>query len=144
MWNVHFQSVQGRNTRITLYVVLTDQKEANQTKMQALNYCRATLGQPAEEKNGSYVWDAADGNVVLQSWATLAAVQTLDYCREKLAQPAELKSSLCQWYTADGNVVRHRSETLAECVVALVLNLHSISFESSSSRSGDSGLNGKS
>jgi len=65
-WDVMLQSVDGRITKIGLVAVHTDKQEANRTMALASNYCIGKLGHPAGQKSGLSVWDAADGNVVLQ------------------------------------------------------------------------------
>lgn len=61
------QSVNGQVTNVVPYLVFTNKEEANQTAMQTLQYCTEQLGQPAAQRTGLFVWDAASGNVILQT-----------------------------------------------------------------------------
>lgn len=69
-WNVSLQSVNGRICKIAPYLVLPSKDQANPIAMDALRYCNEQLGQPVERKTGLFMWDATNGNVILQTGET--------------------------------------------------------------------------
>jgi hypothetical protein len=70
LWNLSLQVVNGRIVKIAPHVLLPSKSEANPAAMQALQFCTAQLGAPAEQRTGLFKWDTADGNVILQTAET--------------------------------------------------------------------------
>ena len=66
-WQLQLATVHGRIYKIAPYVILKDKGEANALAIESLHYCTAQLGKPTEQRTGFFVWDAIDGNVVLQT-----------------------------------------------------------------------------
>jgi hypothetical protein len=69
-WNVMLQTVNGFISKITINVLLSTEREANQVAMQLFGYCMKELGKPNEQRAGFCIWDTTDGNVILQTGET--------------------------------------------------------------------------
>ena len=66
-WQLQLGTVHGKIYKIAPYLLLKDKQDANAAAMESLRYCTAELGKPAEERSGFFVWDASEGNVILQT-----------------------------------------------------------------------------
>jgi hypothetical protein len=70
-WTVTLGACNGKLYKIALCLVVDDKAEAIDAVLAALAFCSEQLGRPAEQQTGSWIWDTADGNVVLQTVAGL-------------------------------------------------------------------------
>jgi hypothetical protein len=66
-WMVKLQTVQGQICKIALYRADESMAVATPIARHALEYCTKHLGEPATARQGQWVWDAADGNVILMT-----------------------------------------------------------------------------
>jgi hypothetical protein len=66
-WQLQLGTVHGKIYKIAPYLLLKNKQDANEAAMETLRYCTTELGKPAEQRSGFFVWDASDGNVVLQT-----------------------------------------------------------------------------
>jgi hypothetical protein len=66
-WQLQLGTVHGKIYKIAPYLLLKDKQDANAAAMESLRHCTAKLGKPSEQRSGFFVWDASDGNVVLQT-----------------------------------------------------------------------------
>jgi len=71
-WDVRLGVVNGKIYKISPSLMLQGKKgeEELAIKEKILSYCKAKLGQPAEQSGLSIIWDTSDGNVVLQGLQT--------------------------------------------------------------------------
>ena len=69
-WNLMLGTVHGRIYKIALHLVFSTKREASPVAMQALRHCTERLGKPSSRKTGLFIWDASDGNVILQTAET--------------------------------------------------------------------------
>ena len=88
-WKLMLGTVNGNIYKIAVYLELDGKQEANPIAIQTLQYCMAQLGKPSKRQTGLFIWDAVDGNVVLQTaelasgldinlFLTSSAVQNFD------------------------------------------------------------------
>jgi hypothetical protein len=66
-WQLQLGTVKGKIFKIAPYLQFTDKEAANEVAMKTLTYCTEEFGKPTEQRTGFFVWDAADGNVILQT-----------------------------------------------------------------------------
>lgn len=66
-WKLMLGTVNNKIYKIALYADLKTKKEANPIAMDTLLYCTKELGEPSIKKTGLFMWDAFDGNVILQT-----------------------------------------------------------------------------
>lgn len=71
IWQVMIQTVDGQITKIATRIESTSKRDANPIACnQSLRFCMSRLGKPAKQKPGFFLWDAIDGNVILQTGET--------------------------------------------------------------------------
>jgi hypothetical protein len=70
LWEVVIGTVNERIYKIALFHLARSKADANPIATGVLSYCEKELGKPSEQKTGLFVWDAADGNVILQTAET--------------------------------------------------------------------------
>ena len=69
-WQLQLGTVKGKIYKIAPYLQFTDKRDANAVAMKTLTYCTGALGKQTEERTSFFVWDAVDGNVILQTGET--------------------------------------------------------------------------
>lgn len=65
-WKVLLQTVHSQICKIALHIEPESTSNANAIAMQTFQYCTELLGKPTKQITGLFVWDATDGNAVLQ------------------------------------------------------------------------------
>lgn len=66
-WQLQLGTVHGKIYKIAPYLKLREKQDASTVAMECLRYCTVKLGKPAEQRTGFFVWDARDGNAILQT-----------------------------------------------------------------------------
>jgi hypothetical protein len=71
-WKLMLGTVDSKIYKIAPFIETDDKQYANSVSMAVLQYCRGLYGEPDKQETGLFIWDTADGNIVLQT------VQVLD------------------------------------------------------------------
>ena len=91
-WQLQLGTVDGKIYKIAPYLLLKEKQDANAVAMESLRYCISNLGEPVEQRSAFFVWDALDGNVILQT-AELADGFSVSTRREILRMPSRSQSA---------------------------------------------------
>jgi hypothetical protein len=70
LWKMSLSTVNGTIYKTAPCLLLKSEREANDVATMVRQFCLDKLGKPAEQKAGLVIWDATDGNVVLETGAT--------------------------------------------------------------------------
>ncbi|HEV2335871.1 MAG TPA: hypothetical protein VGS13_10270 [Stellaceae bacterium] len=70
-WQGMIQTVNGHISKIAPRMELNSKQEATPIAMEALQCCVRQFGKLDQQKTGFFVWDTADGNVILQTGETI-------------------------------------------------------------------------
>ena len=73
-WDMMIGIVDGEPYKLGASLELEDQRQAVELIQLAFKACEVQLGTPTEEKQGLFVWDTADGNVILQTASIMGTV----------------------------------------------------------------------
>ena len=73
-WDMMIGMVDGTLYKLGASVEMDNQRQAVELIQAAFNACEAQLGTPTEEKQGLFVWDNTDGNVILQTASIMSTV----------------------------------------------------------------------
>ena len=65
-WKVALGTVGGRVYKIALYFESVSRGTVTDVSTDVMEYCQQRLGKPTEQNDTLFIWDASDGNVVLQ------------------------------------------------------------------------------
>jgi|HubBroStandDraft_1064217.scaffolds.fasta_scaffold45550_4 hypothetical protein len=65
-WKVALGTVGGKVYKIAFFFESERKNTAIEVSIDVMQYCQQRLGKPSEQKETIYIWDATDGNVVLQ------------------------------------------------------------------------------
>jgi hypothetical protein len=65
-WKVALATVWGKIYKIAFYFESESTKTVTDVSADVWQYCQQRLGKPSEQREALYIWDTADGNVVLQ------------------------------------------------------------------------------
>jgi hypothetical protein len=60
------QTVEGKISKIAPYIESTNKAEADKIAWDTWQFCVTRLGKPSERRNGRYIWDAMNGNAILE------------------------------------------------------------------------------
>jgi hypothetical protein len=66
-WNLMLQAVNGKVSKIAPYMELTAKTEADKIASDVLTFCLRQLGRPSKRRAGRVIWDANNGNVILEA-----------------------------------------------------------------------------
>lgn len=66
-WDIMIGMVDGEVYKLGASLEIEDQRQALEVIQAAFKACEFQLGTPTEEKQGLFVWDTTDGNVILQT-----------------------------------------------------------------------------
>lgn len=73
-WDMMIGMVNEEVYKLGASLDIEDQWQAHDLIQSALKACEVQLGTPSEEKQGFFVWDTADGNVILQTASIMGTV----------------------------------------------------------------------
>jgi hypothetical protein len=65
-WNVDLGAVRGKVYKIALYFESSSRDAVIDVSMELMQYLQQRLGEPSEQQPTIYIWDMAEGNVVMQ------------------------------------------------------------------------------
>ena len=73
-WDIMTGIVDGDLYKLGASCELDDRQQALEVIQSAFKACEVQLGTPTEEKQGLFVWDTADGNVILQTTSIMGTI----------------------------------------------------------------------
>ncbi|MBL7187315.1 MAG: hypothetical protein ISS70_13420 [Phycisphaerae bacterium] len=73
-WSIMVAVVNGSPYKLAASVEIDDPRVAMQLIQGAFEACEAQLGTSTEEKQGLFIWDRTDGNVILQTASVMGSV----------------------------------------------------------------------
>jgi hypothetical protein len=82
-WDMMIGMVDGEVYKFGASLEIDNQREAVEVIQAAFKACEVQLGTPTEEKQGVFVWDTADGNVILQTASIMGTVAVNIYATSR-------------------------------------------------------------
>ena len=73
-WDMMIGMVDGKLHKMGASVEINDKRQGVELIQVAFKACEIQLGTPTEEKQGIFMWDTTDGNVILQTASIIGTV----------------------------------------------------------------------